>query len=91
VSDALALAAVDPNRAIELGPPPEVIEDRPLVIDALREQPKHALTLGVTIAPPLPHQRWRFFLFWLLVKLATRIYGFEFEIYRTPKPWELGE
>lgn len=78
-----ALAALDPEAAMAddepAAPPP------PVATQLVR---RPGLTLSVEVDPPPPHSRWRFFVFWLLVKLAARVYPFRFEIYRTPDPRE---
>lgn len=83
--DILARAAVDPNAAVAAPEPdhePEVVAGVPA---PARER---ALTLAVEVDPPPTHSRWRFLVFWCLVKLAARVYPFRFEIYRTRYPWE---
>jgi len=84
----LALAAIDPNQALAV---PDDVELEPSAPDedfARPRRPKRPLTLAVTVDPPPKLKRWRFFVFWCLVKLAAWVYPFEFEIYRTEKPWE---
>ncbi len=49
---------------------------------------ERALTIAVEVDPPPEHSRWRFLVFYLLVRLAARVYPFKFEIYRTRQPWE---
>ena len=85
---ALARAAIDPSAAINAarvarapGPKLEVVAGVPA------PQRLRALTLAVEVDPPPEHSRWRFFVFWLLVRLAARVYPFHFEIYRTREPF----
>lgn len=86
---ALARASIDPLAAVaaydaaQAEPPLEVVAD----VEA-PERVRRALTLAVVVEPPPPHRRWRFFLFFCLVRLAARVYPFEFELYRTRFPWE---
>lgn len=76
----LALAALDPDAAIaaaarapavtpiiRVAPTPDVREDRPLALLKVEVEQR-------------PISRWRFFIFWLLIKLAARVCGFKFEI-----------
>lgn len=81
----LAFAALDPNQGAEAativsGEIEQHQPDEPLV--------ELGLTLAVTVEPPAPYKRWRFFVFWCLIRLAAWAYPFKFEIYRTPRPWE---
>jgi hypothetical protein len=87
VSDELGLAALDPDRAASAPaytPAGPSWRDEPSVhLPAARP---HALTLSASVRPPPRHSRWRFFVFWCLLKLAARVYPFNFEIYREPEP-----
>jgi hypothetical protein len=88
---ALARAAYDPEAAMEAfefvdtqAPPIEA----PVGILAPERIKQHAFTLAVEVDTPPEHKRWRFFIFYQLVKLACWFYPFRFEIYRTREPWE---
>lgn len=89
---ALALAAIDPHSAIKVGPV-ELTESPEYGDPWVRHTPKDdpALTIAVEVETPPPYKRWRFFLFYMLVRLAAWVYPFKFEIYRTPKAWERQE
>lgn len=88
----LGMAALDPDAAVRV--PMSSVALRPAGAArhhaATPDAPpkKHALTLAVTTPKPLHHSRWRFFVFWCLMKLACRVYPFNFEIYREAEPWE---
>jgi hypothetical protein len=85
----LARAALDPEAAIlarALVPVASDPVEAPAGVVALERY--RGLTLAVEVDPPPPHRRWRFFLFYCLIKLAARVYPFRFEIYRTRQPWE---
>jgi len=90
---ALALAALDPNAAVQAVDAPAI--DGPDVYEVVLPQypvvKRKGLTLAVEVEPPAPYRRWRFFLFYCLIKLAAWVYPFQFEIYRTAKPWEREE
>jgi hypothetical protein len=90
---ALALAAIDPNAAMRAISAPAIDSplDAEMTTPFIRRGPDHGLTFAVEVETPAPYKRWRFFLFYCLVKLAAWVYPFKFEIYRTPKPWELEE
>lgn len=80
----LLMAALDPNAAISASmalPAPTPVVFAPVEETAAY----HELTLSVEVEPPKPISRWRFFLFWLLIRLAARVYPFNFEIHRTPR------
>lgn len=86
---ALARAALDPDSAIEAvdkipenAPPIEA----PAGVLALERH--RGLTLAVEVDPPPPYKRWRYFVFFCLIRLAAWFYPFKFEIYRTRQPWE---
>lgn len=88
---ALARAAFDPESAMEAyefvdqaAPPLEA----PVGILAPERIKQHALTLAVEVDPIPEHKRWRFFLFYQLMRFACWLYPFKFEIYRTREPWE---
>lgn len=89
----LGMAALDPDAAVRV---PVDIASRPAgptrhidgVAASSSTSKPHALTFAVTTSKPARHSRWRFFLFWCLLKLACRVYPFNFEIYREPEPWE---
>jgi len=88
---AVARAGFDPNAAIEAAP--HLMEDAapiesPAGVLAPERHRRHALTLDIEVAPPKPYRRWRFFVFYCLVKLAAWVYPFNFEIHRTREPWE---
>lgn len=82
------MAALDPQAALEVAESIAALPDDLDEDTTLPERKRYALTLAVTVAPPSPLKRWRFFVFWLIIKLAARVYPFEFEIYRTERPWE---
>jgi hypothetical protein len=97
----LAMAAVDPMRAMTV--PADVItytdDDGRQIVERydqrhelvpIEDRPTHVpgTTMAVIVDPPAKHSRWRFFIFWCLVKLAAKVYPFKFELYRTPR---LGE
>jgi len=88
---ALARAAFDPESAMEAA---EYVDheaapvESPLGILAPERIRQHALTFAVEVDEVPPHRRWRFFLFYCLVKIAAWVYPFKFEIYRTREPWE---
>ncbi len=64
----LALAALDPNAAIQA-----VSEAAPVVVHVVP-------TMVVYVKTPPVDSRWRFLLFYLIVKLAARVYRFRFEL-----------
>ena len=78
----LALAALDPDSAIAAIGSSSV--------DTVWQEPSRALVPALDTRPTLvvdaeiPHQfsRWRFFFFWILIRLACRVYPFKFEIHR---------
>lgn len=88
---ALGLAALDPEAAMAAIP---MVEEESKALEVVAGVPaiertrEHGLTLAIEVDPPAPYRRWRYFLFYVLVKLAARIYPFKFEIYRTRHPWE---
>lgn len=88
---ALARAAYDPEAALAAIPE---VDQEPVALEvvagvpALERTREHGLTLAIEVDPPPPFKRWRYFLFYVLVKLAARAYPFKFEIYRTRQPWE---
>lgn len=88
---ALARAAFDPEAAMEayehIDPMAAPIE-APVGILAPERIRHHALTLAVEVDPVPEHKRWRFFMFYQLMRLACWFYPFEFSIYRTREPWE---
>lgn len=88
---AMARAAYDPDLALvaqdHLVADAAPLES-PLGVPAPERHKEYALTLAVEVEPPRPFRRWRFFLFYCLVKLAAWTYPFKFEIYRTREPWE---
>lgn len=78
----LATAALDPNAAVGVATITSGTIDT-----EFRDPPRQrvrALTMSVEVEPPPKHSRWRFFLFWCLVRMAAWVYPFRFEIYRTP-------
>ena len=97
---ALLYASIDPNGAIRshAEPSAEALEDeqvtwektgsrwhrRPAEPQAYEPAPGKP-ELAVTVRPPMRFERWRFFLWWCLIKIACRIYPFEFQIYRPEK------
>jgi hypothetical protein len=88
---ALARAAYDPEAAMEavehidpLAPPLEA----PVGVLAPERIKQHALTLAVEVDEVPPNRRWRFFVFYQLMRLACWFYPFKFSIYRTRAPWE---
>ncbi len=88
---ALARAAFDPEAAMAASehidheaPPIEA----PAGVYAPERIKQHALTLAVECDTPPPYKRWRYFVFYHLIKLAAWFYPFKFEIYRTREPWE---
>ena len=88
---ALARAAFDPEAAMEacdhidsLAP---TIES-PLGVLAPERVRQHALTLAIEVDSPPEYSRWRFFVFYQLMRLACWFYPFRFEMYRTREPWE---
>lgn len=86
---ALARAALDPQSAMEAAahiPDDAAPIEAPAGVLALERH--RGLTMAVEVDPPPPYRRWRFFLFYCLVKLAAWVYPFKFEIYRTRQPWE---
>lgn len=90
---ALAMAAIAPLQAIEAAPRVDPADELQLEAPAgvhapERARRQHGLTLAVEVDPPAPYRRWRYFIFWCLVRLAARVYPFKFEIYRTREPWE---
>lgn len=87
----LARAAFDPEAALEavehidpLAPPIEA----PAGVPAPERVRQYALTLAVEVDPPPEYKRWRFFIFYQLLRLACWFYPFKFEMYRTREPWE---
>jgi hypothetical protein len=88
---ALAFASVDPNAALRAIDAPSIDESEGEMPAPFKRGSQHGLTFSVEVDPPPPLSRWRFFVFYCLVKLAAFVYPFRFEIYRTPKPWELEE
>lgn len=84
----LARAALDPGAAIDAT---DLADEEPqleVVAGVPAPQRVHAITMAVEVPPPAPLSRWRFFLFYCLVRLAARVYPFQFELYRTRHPWE---
>lgn len=81
----LQLAALDPEAAIAAASSPDLRPraDERQMIPVVRVP---GLTMAVEVDPPPAHSRWRFLVFWLLLRLACRVYPFKFEIYRTPDP-----
>ena len=82
MSDPLGYAALDPNAAA--GAPMPALPTPEWTLSAAPPPPpkRHELTLAAYVDKPRRLQRWRFFIFWLLLKLAARVYRFDFEIYR---------
>jgi hypothetical protein len=87
-----ARAAVDPTAALEVDeeawleePTMEVVAGVPAPERIVRA---HAMTMAVEVEPPGEFSRWRFLVFYALVRLAAWVYPFQFEIYRTRRPWE---
>jgi hypothetical protein len=83
VADPLSLAALNPDAAARAEVPT-------LIPDSWSDEfgrpgspaKKRDASLVVYVDPPSPRSRWRFFLFWCLIKLAARVYKFNFEVYR---------
>lgn len=97
MSDDLGMAALDPNRAVSAPARATRIGTTwtgavfvPDIAAATTPKP-HAMTLVATVKPPAKVSRWRFSLFWCLLRLAARVYPFNFEIYREPLSWEKGD
>lgn len=88
---ALARAAFDPESAMEafehIDPEAAPLE-APVGVLAPERIKQHALTLAVEVDPVPEHKRWRFFVFYQLMRLACWVYPFRFEVYRTREPWE---
>jgi len=87
----LALAALDPNAAIKAAVvvvlvPQTAAQAEAVVGREAREVRLRGLTMAVEVDPPVPYKRWRFFIFYQLVRLAAWFYPFKFEIYRTAQP-----
>lgn len=86
---ALARAALDPQAALNAAPMALADSVRAEVVAGVPAPERlRGLTLEVTVEPPAPYSRWRFFIFWVLLKLAARVYRFEFRVHRTREPWE---
>lgn len=88
----VALAALDPNVSLD-DPAQEPwrddeLEVRPEPVPGADPIRIPAITMAVTVDPPLPYQRWRFFLFYCLIRLAAWVWPMKLELYRTPQPWE---
>lgn len=82
-AELIARAAIDPSAAIEAterNPEAAAVPTQAM----LRYRAIPGLTMAVEVEPIPVHSRWRFFVFWLLVRLAARVYPFKFELYRTP-------
>lgn len=83
---ALACAALNPDLAVQAVE--RMPANSPVELEVVHGVPvsgrRRGLTMAVMVDQPPPHRRWRFFLFWLLLRLAARCYPFQFEIYRTP-------
>jgi hypothetical protein len=89
VADPLGLAALNPDAAAQAEMPD--LSAASFWIDDVSSSPalkRHEMTLVAHVDKPLGFRRWRFLLFWVLLKLAARVYKFDFEIYRNPKPGE---
>lgn len=77
------MAALDPNAAIAatVDNPPRA--PGPLVVreSASAWAPTHVLDVELEAVEPI--SRWRFLVFWLLIRLAARVFRFGFEIRRS--------
>lgn len=88
---ALARAALDPEAAMEAR---ELADTSPSELEsvagvlAIERTRVHGITMAVEVDPPPEHSRWRFFVFYQLIRLACWFYPFKFEFYRTRQPWE---
>lgn len=78
----IALAALDPNAAIAalqaVPPTPAAEPNQPLALAVVDDAAPAAPVLSVEVQRPV--SRFRFLVFWLLLKLACRVYPFRFEI-----------
>lgn len=82
----LAMASLDPNAAIAAAarasqPGPRVVEPRSAEL-VIADRAAEPFVLAVEVQRPKPLGRWRFFVFWLLIRLAAKVYPFKLEIYR---------
>jgi hypothetical protein len=80
---------MDPNAAIEAAPLAEAASfelEAPAGVVAVERA--RGITMAVEIETPPPHRRWRWFLSYLLLRLAARVYPFRLELYRTRRSWE---
>ena len=78
----LALAALDPNAAIAASRE-ALVAPAPRVVVSHSEAPYEDLVLSVEVVQPRPTAWWRFAVFWILMRLAARVYRFKFEVRRT--------
>ena len=92
MTDDLARAALDPNAAVAAPAPVfEVSSERYYVtapVTVTSQTSSKGLDLVLSVEIPKKPGRVRFFVFWVLIKLASRVMRFSFEIYRPRAPWE---
>lgn len=87
----LARAGLNPNAAIAASAAADaapVALEAPGGIPSIAPRRVRGLTMAVTVDSPPRHRCWRFFLWYILIKLAARVYPFKLELYRTRQPWE---
>lgn len=80
----LAMASLDPDAAIAAisSSSVEAVWQAPTTELALAPAVDSRPVLVVDAEIPQQFSRWRFFFFWMLIKLACRVYPFKFEIHR---------
>lgn len=90
MTDDLARAALDPNAAVAapapVFEPPRYYVTAPVTVT--NQTSSKGLDLVLSVEIPKRPGRARFFVFWVLIKLASRVMKFSFEIYRPRAPWE---
>ncbi len=95
MSNDLALAALNPDAAI-LAPAYEPMREiRHAVVRTTVEETttgqrttstETQISFAVEVARPPEYARWRFMLFYFLIRMASRLFPFTFEFYSTPEP-----
>lgn len=80
----LALAALDPNAAIAAAQEAPRPQAPTILVPRIEGEAEYQeLVLSVAVEQPRQLSWWRFAVFWLCIKLASRVCKFSFEIKKT--------